>query len=91
VDIGAFESPSVIPLAPVLINPVWSSVSNTFGFTFTNVVGAGFSVLTTTNLSLPLTNWTLLGGVIEVSPGHYQFTDPTATNAPQRFYRVSSP
>lgn len=91
IDIGAFESQTVSPLAPLLVKPVWSSASNTFRFVFTNMAGAGFSVLTSTNLALPLSNWTVLGGVIEVSPGNYQFTDPNATNGMQRFYRVRSP
>ena len=59
-------------------------------FGFTNTPGVSFSVLATTNLSLPLTNWTMLGGVTEISPGQFQFTDPQATNYPQRFYRVRS-
>ncbi|MBC8094828.1 MAG: autotransporter-associated beta strand repeat-containing protein [Akkermansiaceae bacterium] len=62
-----------------------------FQFAFTNANGASFSVLTATNLSLPLTNWTILGPVTETSPGQFQFTDPTATNSPRRFYRVRSP
>jgi len=37
-----------------------------------------------------LTNWTALGGVTEISPGQFQFTDPQATNSPQRFYRVQA-
>ena len=33
----------------------------------------------------------LLGGVTEVADGHFQFTDPQATNYARRFYRVHSP
>jgi hypothetical protein len=40
---------------------------------------------------MPLSNWTTLGAATEVSPGQFQFTDPQATNTPQRFYRVRSP
>jgi hypothetical protein len=47
--------------------------------------------LTTTNLLLPLTNWTVLGTVTDGPPGRFQFTDPQATNRPMRFYRVRSP
>ena len=56
-----------------------------FQFGFTNSVGALFGVLATTNLSLPLTNWTALGGVAEISPGQFQFTDPQATNSDAAF------
>ena len=49
------------------------------------------TVLTTTNLLLPLTNWTVLGTVTDNPPGQFQFSDPQATNHPLRFYRVRSP
>ena len=62
-----------------------------FQFSFTNTRGAFFGVLATTNSALPLSNWTSLTGLTEVSPGQFQFTDPQATNSPQRFYRVRSP
>jgi alpha-tubulin suppressor-like RCC1 family protein len=60
-------------------------------FAFTNTPGAFFGVLASTNPALPLANWTPLGDATEVSPGQFQFTDPKATNSPQRFYRVCSP
>jgi hypothetical protein len=65
--------------------------NGSFQFAFTNSVGPLFGVLATTNVALPLTNWTVLGGVAELSPGQFQFTDSQATNGAQRFYRVRSP
>jgi Kelch motif len=62
-----------------------------FQFAFSNSVGALFGVLATTNPALPLSNWTTLGGATEDSPGQFQFTDPQATNSPQRFYRLREP
>ena len=59
-------------------------------FCFTNCVGALFGVLATTNPAQPLSNWTALGGVTEVSPGQFQFTDPQASNIACRFYRLLS-
>jgi hypothetical protein len=61
-----------------------------FQFGFTNIAGATFSALAATNLMQPLSNWTTLGTVTDSPPGQFQFTDPQATNSPQRFYRVSS-
>jgi hypothetical protein len=55
------------------------------------VAGLGFTVLATTNLALPLSNWTVLGAPVEGPSGQYQFTDTQATNTAIRFYRVSSP
>jgi hypothetical protein len=49
--------------------------------------------LATTNVTLPASNWTFLGFAAETPPGsgQFQFTDPGATNHPQRYYRVKSP
>src|ERR1035437_2914951 len=62
-----------------------------FQLTFTNTPGATFSVSVTTNLSFALSNWTILNGVLEISPGQFQFTDLSATNGGQSFYCVHSP
>jgi hypothetical protein len=78
-----------VPTVATLASP--QKLTNGFQFAFTNSVGALFGVLATTNLSLPLTNWTALGGVTEISPGQFQFTDPQAMNNLQRFYRAYSP
>ena len=78
-----------MPISTALTGP--QKLTNGFRFAFTNSVGALFGVLTTTNVSLPLTSWTALGGVVEISPGQFQFTDPQVTNSPQRFYRAYAP
>jgi N-acetylneuraminic acid mutarotase len=78
-----------VPLATGISGAAWNH--GQFRFTFTNNPGALFGVLTSTNLLLPLSGWQMLGGVTEVSPGQFQFTDPQATNGSQRFYRLYSP
>jgi len=75
---------------PAALNDA-AALANGFQFTFSNSVNALFGVLTATNLSQPLTNWTALGGVSEVSPGQFQFIDPQATNGGQRFYLIVAP
>jgi hypothetical protein len=60
-------------------------------FVFTNTAGASFTVLSTTNLSLPLSNWTVVGTATNTAPGQFQFTSPPTTNDAQRFYGVRSP
>ena len=62
-----------------------------FQMSFTNVSGLPFTVLGTTNLGLPLSNWDVLGAPIESPPGQYQFTDSQTTNSRSRFYRIRSP
>src|SRR5207302_6163068 len=42
---------------------------------FANLYGAHFTVLTTTNLDLSVSNWTELGPATEISPGQFQFID----------------
>src|SRR5262249_31305835 len=56
----------VVKLQPAQLNPFSLTGANklndgTFQFGFTNIMGAPFSVLASTNLSLPLSNWTTLG------------------------------
>jgi N-acetylneuraminic acid mutarotase len=76
---------------PPLLTGAKKLNNGSFQFAFTSSVGASFGVFATTNLSLPLTNWTALGAATEISPGQFQFTDPQATNNPWRFYNVRVP
>jgi hypothetical protein len=62
-----------------------------FRLGFTSVPGAPFTVRASTNVALPLAQWTIVGPIVESPAGHYHFTDPQATNTPMRFYRVTSP
>jgi DNA-binding beta-propeller fold protein YncE len=79
------------PVTPPVLTGLTILNSGAFQFSFSNNQGASFTILTTTNLSLPLTNWTVLGALSNNGSGQYQFTDLTATNSSQRFYRVRSP
>ena len=76
---------------PTTLTGATKQTNGSFEFTFTNNVGAVFGVQATTNVSLTLSNWTALGGVTEMLPGRFQFTDPQATNNSQRFYLLRSP
>ncbi len=60
-------------------------------FSFTNTPGASFTVVSTTNLSVPLSNWTVVGVPVESPAGMYQFTSQPTTNDSQIFYGVLSP
>ena len=82
---------AVTQSAAPLLTGITMLTNGAFQFGFSNNQGASFTVWTTTNLSFPLTNWTLLGPPTDNGSGQYQFTDPAATNDVQRFYRVSSP
>jgi len=92
IDIGAVELQSPAANPPVLENiTVPAGGGNGLQFTFTSASVADFTVLTATDVSLALTNWTVLGEVQQVAPGQYQFTDPQAATNRVRFYRVRSP
>lgn len=81
--------PVPVPQPTRLTNPKVLA-DGSFQFSFTNAPGAVFNVLATTNLVLPLGNWTVLNGVTEILPGQFQFTDHQATNYARRFYRLRS-
>jgi hypothetical protein len=69
-----------------------SRMSNgAFQFSITNPNSFPFTALATTNLTLPSSNWTVLGPATEIFPGQFQFTDVAATNFPARFYQIRSP
>lgn len=51
--------------------------------------GSGeFAVLTTTNITLPGSNWTVLGSATNMGGSRYQFTDQLSPSEAHRFYRL---
>ncbi len=82
----------VTPAPPPIVSTNPTLLSNgALQFSFTNTPGQSFTVFSITNISVPFSNWTVLGGVTETAPGQFQFTDPQATNNQAHFYRVRSP
>jgi hypothetical protein len=93
IDLSVTQTMSSVT-APKLGGITFTSGGGGCGFCFTNVPGASFTVYATTDLTLPFSNWPVVGHPVETSEGsysQYQFTDPEAGNNVQRFYRVSSP
>lgn len=62
--------------------------NGSFQLTFVNTPGIRFTILASTNITLPTTNWKTLGTAVEGPVGQFQFTDASASN--HRFYRVRS-
>jgi hypothetical protein len=89
VDIGAFEfQQAVVPFKTV------SSIipaSRALRLALSNIPGASFTILCSTNVTTPLSNWPVLGSMSETLPGQYEFTNAAFTNNARRFYRVRSP
>jgi autotransporter-associated beta strand protein len=78
---------------PLLVPPTWSSCGpwsgGSFAMAFSGTNGQTFKILTSTNVSLPMTNWApLTSGTF--GAGSVTYTDPAATNV-ARFYRIVSP
>jgi uncharacterized delta-60 repeat protein len=67
------------------------SGSGSLQFSFSSLSGGTFTVLASSNLFLPASNWILLGPALEISPGAFEFQDTTGMSFPSRFYRVRSP
>jgi len=86
---GAALQLVVAPLIVPTLNKSVSKSGGAFGLSFTGVNGQSYRVLSSTNLTSPLTNWwTLTNGLF--GAGQIDFTDANATNGEQ-FYRVTSP
>jgi len=76
---------------PATLGSARTLANGAFQITFSSTTNANFSVLATTFPGLPLSEWMVLSGVTETSPGQFQFTDLQATNFGSRYYRVRSP
>ena len=87
----SFTTPPAPLATPPLLSGATRLADGTFQFNFTNTPGAHFTVFGSTNVALPLSNWTVLTNVVESPAGQFQFTDPQATTNGQGFYRVRSP
>ena len=80
-----------LPVAPILLTNLTLVPGGGLQFDFTNLSGMSFTVFSATNAAAPFSNWSRWGGVPEVSPGYFQFSDLQNTNSEQRYYRVHSP
>jgi autotransporter-associated beta strand protein len=79
-----------VTAAPPVISSPTRLPDNNISFGITGVVGEGYSVRASTDVTLPLGSWLLLeSGSLPSVP--YVFQDLGATNYPYRFYRVSTP
>src|SRR5262249_40716745 len=62
-------SANPVPVSPKLISSTLAD--GAFGFRFLSLPLTTFTVLSTTNASLPVSDWTVLGGATEFAPGLY--------------------
>ena len=84
-----FDEESSAVMSPILTGTGMLS-NGSFQFTFTNIPGARFRVLATSDFGPRFTNWVDVGSATETTPGLFQFTNAHAIETGHRFYRVSS-
>ena len=58
---------------------------------FTGSADASYTVLATTNLTVPTTNWVSLGQATLQTGVSFQYEDDQSSAYPQRFYQIRSP
>jgi hypothetical protein len=85
VDLGAVET-----TGPPFITG-FSSATGQFQLQFGGNSNLTYSIISSTDLNTPLTNWTCLGPATLVSNNFFQFTDTPPANGPFRYYRVRQP
>lgn len=62
-----------------------------FQIQFAGSQTASYTVVATTDPTLPVINWKVLGPCTQIAPGVFQFTDLQVPGNPLRFYSVRSP
>ncbi|MDB6064708.1 MAG: hypothetical protein JWR26_916, partial [Pedosphaera sp.] len=86
---------TVLSVRPVIVpTMVMSGTSNqapVFMLQFTGSTNSTYTVMASTNLAIPFSNWAILGTASLLSNNLYQFIDTSSTNLPSRFYRLRSP
>jgi hypothetical protein len=91
-DIGAVEG-VYNTAGPGKLKNVTRLGNGSVSFTLTNYSDMSFTVLASTNVALPFSQWSNLGTTVESPPGsgQYPFIDTQATNYSRRYYGVASP
>lgn len=81
-------TPMPKPTPPIVLQGGTILADGSFQFSFTNNPSSSFVIWATSDLSLPLDQWSFAGNAAEIASGQYQCTDPGASVAAQRFYCV---
>ena len=79
-----------LPPIPPLISSAVRLADGKLQLSFTNLSGTNFTVIASTNLAIPASNWVSRGAPTQAVGNLYQFTDPTPSNR-QYFYQLRFP
>jgi glucuronoarabinoxylan endo-1,4-beta-xylanase len=75
--------------SPSLVDAL--QINGKFQFSFAGSAPLQYTVLTSTNLSLPLSSWTVAGSATNTGNNNYTFSVPLVPSQPALFYRVQVP
>ncbi|MGO9584824.1 MAG: YDG domain-containing protein [Limisphaerales bacterium] len=89
---GNVTALGILPLVtPAFASPGISAGAGGWQLSFSAQAGQSYKVLATGDLTLPVSQWTILTNDMFGATGAATFTDGSATNLPQRFYQIVSP
>ncbi|HEV7926887.1 MAG TPA: BACON domain-containing carbohydrate-binding protein [Verrucomicrobiae bacterium] len=77
--------------SPPVLTALPMQTSGVFQFAFADTQNSTFTVLSTSNLSSPLSNWAVTGTASNIAPNLFQFTDTNPATDLQRYYYLRSP
>jgi hypothetical protein len=89
--ISATVPDNVAPVPPPLINQITISGSSVSVSGNNGLVNAQFNVLESTNLSAPLTTWTIITTQRFDQSGAFHFTNTVQAGSPQQFFMIKVP
>ena len=87
IDINIINNNSGLPPQ---VSPVQKLTNGIFSLTITGAQGTGFTVHATSNLSLPVSLWSVVGSGT-IGSGPTTFSDSSSTNYVDRYYLISTP
>lgn len=89
-SLGGDATFTTAPVPPPMLGGL-SLGAGGFSLSFTNWPGVSFTMLSSTNVALPLGQWQDLGHPTEGPAGQYQFTDSQAGTNSQLYYIIRQP
>lgn len=82
----------VVPKPPTITSATYSAANATLTLAGTNgAPGLSYSILASTDIALPLTNWIPVGADVFDANGEFTYAIDINPNQPRRFYRIKSP
>jgi type 1 glutamine amidotransferase len=85
---GIRYAAGAIAFPPPVINPPTVLTNGALQITFTNLSAVTFTVFTTSNITVPASNWLAIGSAARLTNNIYGLTDSNAPNSDKRFYQL---